>query len=54
MGFGRYIVANGDYYEGDVKIGQAHGCGTYVSSTLKFEGHFKNDSREGWGVEFTP
>lgn len=53
MGFGRYIQANGDYYEGEVLNGLANGHGKYITNTSEFEGQFVDNIQNGYGKEVT-
>jgi hypothetical protein len=50
-GFGRFINANGDYYQGDVKFGRGNGEGRYFSGFTSFHGFFKDNVLHGDGEE---
>ena len=38
-------------YFGDWYRGFPHGFGVFINGTLRYEGHWKNGKKEGWGVE---
>ena len=52
-GYCRIISINGDYYEGEIKMGVIDGEGTFFSSEKKmlYKGSFKNNCFEGNGEQ---
>ena len=50
LGYGRIIQANGDYYEGELKNGQANGRGVYKEGEIVYEGYFKDNLQHGIGL----
>lgn len=52
-GEGKFTYTNGDYYEGTFLNGYRHGRGTmiYAADNAMYEGEWKHNLQEGWGVK---
>mmetsp|Transcript_19014 Transcript_19014/g.31106 ORF Transcript_19014/g.31106 Transcript_19014/m.31106 type:complete len:197 (+) Transcript_19014:150-740(+) len=50
-GFGKRYFVSGDWYEGDWKLGKAHGCGVYFEAATHttYDGEWRLGMRDGEG-----
>jgi hypothetical protein len=52
---GRFILTNGDYFEGNFKMGEPSGNGVFVQSDgTRYEGNWENNFQHGYGEEYYP
>ena len=53
-GYGKFVLENGDYYEGEFKNGKRNGTGIFYTKNgqILYAGDYTNDFPEGYGKFF--